>query len=643
MEPETSVNIITTEQTDQDEEIDSSPSIVNTNIPWDMDQYDSNLQRTFDLGTFSWPSDHLTRLLNPRNLLGSLPSFKTFIKNYSRYRYDMEITFHINPTISHHGLLCLAQWMGSAVPTDDEWCYLEHRILSAGNPEKVTINLPWREKTAGINNSWSQRVSYRVLTPLRHLSTSTPSLKIHMTVKLTNFVAMTYLKVQMEETDKETEEKSSGKLSNVAHRVNTIASVMRPLPVVGGIASAVSEVASFSENLFKYFGWTKPTTVEKTLLTKECSYAHMVNGRGIAQHVKMGMDQTAVMADDRETFREDYPVLTMKQLCLRPRYVSKHAITPSTGTIDINVNMPNWINMFRSYRGSHKFLFYFSGSVHTDARIMFSIGTSGTDGPHMYVDISGDTVVKFSVPYTGSTFSWDSSTTIVRLTVVNPPSAAMLEASTTVDCALYHSFGEDTEFYQFLGVDSTEDLYVQFSPNKEFEEVFEGLAPMNFQPTNHPLTGSVASTIKEILMTPVLLSEKINVHPEMNLKLTSVLQFLGYFAMHRVNLRITVKSNTAKKAWLTSASKTNPVMIQANPDEDLTVEIPLTDMRNYWEYYHTIKFPIEATNASIWVSISDDSSFGSFKGYSHGDPIASIEAPKQVEEDSSTPKPLNEL
>lgn len=598
----------TTDVLQQDEPVDVYP------------YYDENspevLERWYTLDEKQWPLNDNPVEINPYKLINNVPNLKRVAETHSRIKSDMEIEFKITPTIGHYGLLLIFLKHRALLPSQlytNSHC--EHYVLSANNPEQIRIRIPHRSWYYHDAKGASRiRVCYQRLGQLRDMSDATAKLDIHILARFVDPSLYVHAQMDYEEVDEETESKSRGKLTNIAHNVKVVTGAVKDLPVIGGIASTVSNVAGFSEKLFDYFGWTKPTTVEKVVLTKECSYAHMANGRGIAQHIKLIDDQTAVMADDREIFREKYPVLTIKDLALRPLISWQDTLSANTTTALIPLRMPEWLEWFHGWRGGFKFMIYFAASLYTTCRVMIHTGKE-EDGPHMFVDIKGDTIVKFTTPYEEPTFTRGSGgIPHPRVKMVNKPSASIANADTSIEMIVWQSFAEDFELYDFRGYDSMyvdDTVMAQLCVNEEFQDTFDGIIPCKFLPTNQPLTGVCSMSIKEILMTPIYIG-KTNVTHDTILHLTSALRFLAYFVTHRINLRITLKGGTNKSA-VKDVGRVLAPRLHAEDHESLDVEIPLTDYKQLAGYYKDVLMKVEGTNVGIWISISDDSSFGNFE------------------------------
>lgn len=606
---------ILTEHTDQ-----NTTEVLQQDEPMDVyPYYDENspevLERWYTLSTSQWPITNNVTNIVPHSLITSIPNLQRVANTHSRMKSDMEIEFKITPTIGHYGLLLifLKHDQNATTSTYDN-SHCEHYILSANSPEQIRIRIPHRSwYYHDVKGESRVRICFQRLGQLRDMSDATAKLDIHILARFVNPSLYVHAQMDYEEVDKETEDKSRGKLTNIAHNVKVVTGAVKDLPVIGGIASTVSNVAGFSEKLFDYFGWTKPTTVEKVMLTKECSYAHMANGRGIAQHIKLIDDQTAVMADDREIFREKYPVLTIKDLALRPLIVHQHTINATTTTVVFPLRMPEWIEWFHGWRGGLKFMIYFAASLYTTCRVLIHAGKE-EDGPHMFVDVKGDTIVKFTLPYEEPTFTHTpGGLPQVRIKMINKPSASIANADTNIETVIWQSFAEDFELYDFRGYDSLyeDTATAQLCINEEFQETFDGIIPCKFLPTNQPLTGVCSMSIKEILMTPIYIGTQDVTHDTV-LHLTAALRFLAFFKTHRINLRITLKGGTNKSAVKDVGRKLAP-RIHAENHESLDVEIPLTNYKQLAGYYKDVLMRVAGTNVGIWISISDDSSFGNFE------------------------------
>lgn len=605
---------LTTEQTDQ-----TTTSTTQDDHPMDVyPYYDENspetLERWYTFLERPWPTTNSVVSFNPYTLMTHTLKLREISATHSRMKSDMEVEFKINPTIGHYGLLLIFLKYDLPIKEDSySNSHCEHYILSANNPEQIRIRIPYSSwYYHDVKTSSRLRICYQRLGPLRDMSDATAKLDIHIMARFINPSLHVHAQMDYEKVDKETEQKSRGKLTNIAHNVKVVTGAVKDLPVIGGIASSISNVAGFSEKLFNYFGWTKPTTIEKVVLTKECSYAHMANGRGIAQHIKLMDDQTAIMADDQEIFRERYPVLTIKDIALRPLLTYQHTLDINTATVPVPIRMPDWVSWFHGWRGGMKFMIYFAGSLYTTCRVLVHTGRE-ENGPHMFVDVKGDTIVKFTVPYEEPTFTHESGNLpTLRVKMINKPSASIANADTDVEMVVWQSFAEDFELYDFRGYDSMfeDEVTVQLCINEEFQDTFDGIIPCKFLPTNQPLTGVCSMSIKEVLMTPIYIGTADVTHDTI-LHLTAALRFLAYFRTHRINLRISLKGGTNKSAVKDVGRKLSP-RLHAEDHESLDVELPLTNYKQLAGYYKNILMKVEGTNVGVWISISDDSSFGNF-------------------------------
>ncbi len=289
---------------------------------------------------------------------------------------------------------------------------------------------------------------------------------------------------------KEAEQKSefktvSGSLS-IASKISAALSVV---PVVGGVAAIASPLLMGASLIAKGFGYNYPSSLIEPSRMLPVTVPNMAPGRGLDPVPQLGMDpENRIATEDVYTQDRDYQKLDEYKML--PSLVATFHFD-STATLNASVySMPilptymaqntsnevfsitpvgNIATKFKYWKGGMKFLLHFFASKFLTARVRiewhYNPATINTvtntdigDILSLTVDIAGDTIVPFMVPYLSDTL-WlpvippniaASLTASAQYTigsfaviVVNRPIAANTVGATTIDCAVWMSAAED--------------------------------------------------------------------------------------------------------------------------------------------------------------------------------------------------------
>lgn len=376
----------------------------------------------------------------------------------SRFRYfraDIEVQVRLNSTNFHYGqLLC------HSLPdtTDIEYdslvtdiytaSQLNSYLLLANSATSVTFDIPYQHQgdfvdiSDVVNDPDSlARVAFWILSPLS-TSADSASSTVDVTVwaRFKNFhingpsakgytmPTMTFFdkkknkkvkpKIQMQ--SEEVGKSINGVISGIGERVKAFASSFKKIPIVGGLAKPVLDIA---EDL----GLDKPNSLQSVQPVARNSSKGLINGKGLQDAIPLGLDPKAHLSDDQRIFGAYEPeCISFKALARRPSLrdwvnipvttvagttIKTYDIAPvgnNTGTVIYD----NWLactcRFFELWRGDMDFMFVFSTSGFTSARFRISWVPSADSDPETdnggdiisnIVDVKGDTIYRVSIPF----------------------------------------------------------------------------------------------------------------------------------------------------------------------------------------------------------------------------------------------------
>lgn len=214
---------------------------------------------------------------------------------------------------------------------------------------------------------------------------------------------------------------------NVGQRMSAFASKFSQIPIVGEVAKPIQWIGDLLGDL----GMDKPDNlrpVEKVFIEP---FMTGFSGKGLAPSVSMSLNPEAKVSDDELIFGRSSPITrSFRAMAMTPSLWGCWDIlyTSEANTIitDIPVEptprfVPNarywtWCSAaashFLLWRGSMKFMFVFTTSQFTTARVRLTYHpeaasvnveeNNGGDVISQIVDIKGDTICKVTVPYLNS-------------------------------------------------------------------------------------------------------------------------------------------------------------------------------------------------------------------------------------------------
>jgi len=461
----------------------------------------------------------LTAISFPR-ALWMVASEQYKLNNYRHFRGEVEVEVKFSAARTCGGSL-LVSWVpnGSTDVASGlnmfQCSSLPHVIADVGSSTPVKFVIPWRTVVESLpigNNDGVNRTigSMRVwvLTPLiSGVLATAPSVIVSIFARFINAtvdapthaatsypVLMSGRAVRESKRGKEAMEKSRTNLiSGPATAVADFAGKLTDIPVVGGIASAVSAGARAVGGVASALGFDKPASLQPVTFHTEGSIRDLPLGMGLSPSLVMALDPAQkvstsvdVISGD-ESERNIYSIMRIPHLIAAPStaitssstvrgHYADYPVTPWHSASDC-AGSKSYLafisELFAYWRGDIKYLFRFVTTPFTTAKLMIAwipeediipmtISLEGIGNvAHLIFDVNGTTEVQFSVPY-ARTDMWcatygrvtDDPTTYnghLVVYVINPPSTADSAGSSAIYMQVFHAAGENFQVHQLLG------------------------------------------------------------------------------------------------------------------------------------------------------------------------------------------------
>lgn len=395
--------------------------------------------------------------------------------------------------------------------------YHNHLILHASDTETVwDITLPYKNY---ISNSFLTLIlcPYTLVGP--------PDSSTNISVKVYGAVTDPLFGPIDIQSDRETTVKSETRvLSGALKGLDMIGNSLSRVPIIGGIASTISRFANPMAAFFERHGLQKPTDISAPTVTTISTSENTSLSRGLFSGYKFSIDQETKMSTDPTLYPDpqisDSSLLLLSQVPgLVHLAAAPNATTATTlpgpaptglfyGTTDKTETFFRLVSRHANYySGSTKYQLHFVTSPFTSARfVIYMVRGTSTDidwaaHPHKIVDVTGHTVVNFTVPYMGYApmqRTTDASPYTVRVLAINPPVASNTAYSTAVNLVCFAAAGEDVEY---SGEQHT-PVYPQSSLTKVFATTFDPLVPAVAVKQSPTGTSERLSHINDVLLRP---------------------------------------------------------------------------------------------------------------------------------------------
>lgn len=490
------------------------------------------LQREYQVSDIAWSYTNVGNaniaILQFPKLLTDLTPVWDRLKRFVYFRADLHLRFRVNTTPYHYGAVLVSTQGNSPVSTD----WAEHVVqmsgsqsvvLSANSQTPVDMEIPYllpveylRNKTTFTNEL--AEVQIRVISPLKISGSGTnPAISISVFAAFKNIkllgastiVATSDLKVSKKTSPKEETQKKQGFIGKSAKVVGDIAGSLSKLPVIGGIASAVSPIADAVGFVADIFGWDKPPVLKPARPVSILPAHDWQTNRTAIDSVVFGPDQDYRVSTEDSVFGVSTPeARSLKALIMRPMYSHTASITSAQAastvfhTINVKPYKPvtdavskTWPDFLShlckfhdSWRGGIKYLVYVSTSSYTSARVRVTYQPNGGavasvpnggEANSRVVEIQGDTIFTFTVPYTSDSAYEkvyrdiaDTNTGIGRL---HFSLVSTVQTSGSTDTIYFNVFRAGAEDFEFNNPCNVVQPNCDFQ--KEFKKTFDSIIP----------------------------------------------------------------------------------------------------------------------------------------------------------------------
>lgn len=510
----------------------SVPDTVELLVPTRSEGLEDILEREYQVADIAWAYSDVGNIniasLNFPALLIALAPVWDRLKRFAWFRADLRLRFRVNTTPYHYGTVIVATQPASP-DTATEWAAhivqmtgSQSMLLSANNQTPVDMDIPFvlpmeylpvlSTLTDDIAN-----VKIRVLNPLKIAGAGTnPTISISVfasfkNVKLMGASAIVANSKSTVSPKKETKKKQ-GFIGKFAGTVGSIAGAMTKVPIIGGIAAAVSPIADAIGSVADWFGWDKPPVLKPTRPTHDVPNHDWTTVRSAIDTTVLGPDQDYRLSTESTVYGVDTPeAQSFKALIQRPMLSDTFAITSAQATSTVFKTlqvkpfhctsdglskvyfdyMSHMCRFFDSWRGGIKYLVFVSTSAYTSARVRVTYQPNdgavasvpnGGEANSKIVEIQGDTMFSFTVPFVSNAAYKPTSTDIADTSGSTSGIGQLLfslvsltRTSGSTDTIYFNIFRAAAEDFEF---NTPSDMVV---PNcdyhSEFKNTFDSIVP----------------------------------------------------------------------------------------------------------------------------------------------------------------------
>lgn len=477
------------------------------------------------------------------NLVDKLSSFKYF-------RSKVKVSIRINATKFHYGLIGIS-WLPHYYSVDQginqEFPYKNYDVfqamnnnamlMSANDTSTLQFEIPWitpyqyldlqRYADTATNPSWESfigQVQIWVLNPLRNVSASgTTEVRVSIQAQfvdpvVTGMVPFKYISTCpasaftedfVAQMDQEQMDKSLQSIvAGVRETKKGAQDFISSMPII-------PEMASKTIGFLESIGLDKPLSLEAPKMVNFQLAPDFPSGNGLEVSNCLGLDPQNAVSVSSRLFAETPEAMDYLCIARKPSLFSLGsfdsnstegaliAIWPVTPSIS-HLGTPNYFSPtylayvsspFTYWNGSIKYMFYFTASQYSTARVRISwlpseptstapfIFGSG-DFPSKVVDITGDTIAEVVVPYVNPYYALEVGHLEDEAGAVLPPVAfngylmlhvynSPITVETTGDSRIYFSAfiagGEDFTLHKLKSVYQVYDAPFLTGPPAEDE------------------------------------------------------------------------------------------------------------------------------------------------------------------------------
>jgi hypothetical protein len=502
-----------------------SEQLRNSLNPFADQGLDAVLSRPYKVTDFTWNSTDATGVVCYQailpELLFSIPNIASKLTAFRYLNTACKISFRVNGTQYLSGRLLVAS-LPFQTPTTS-WrnnfgtiIQGPHVLMSANSTESVEITMPWlnpmnfRDLTAGPEGAYIGMIYVAVMHPLSTVSTSSAtSIKVSV---FAEFVRPIVAGMDLVGTPALGGFEKHSNISEMVGKIQkgVLEGVSSASSTVSGLLSAAGPLLDMATKVAPMVLDKPPNLAVTQFFTKRnASDFALVSGVQMASPV--AAHANAQVSVDRGIQGEENPQPGFVEMCGRPglcklfSFDTTYTVGTELMTLPVrpNVSLPLLVGattyqslppvcyfsqFFRFWRGGMKYLFVFSASSFTSARVRISYMPSNAvstdppenqagDVPSAIVSINGDTLYELEIPYLSQTLYKEvgvptsassdiSAMGRITMTLVNAVLSAP-GATATIWCSVYQSAGTGfqlmmpdgwsvaiTPVWSFIAVDS---------------------------------------------------------------------------------------------------------------------------------------------------------------------------------------------
>jgi len=397
-----------------------------------------------------------------------------------------------------------------------------HVLVSASAAEAAIFDVPFVSNKRALDlNSYAidemGKFRIHVLNPLTHINAQVCSAQIIVTAQFLD--AQLFLPIDKFATQSKS---NGGNLEAKRKALNkSITSEYENLKASASNIETPSFVSQYTD-FFKavstplligatMLGLSKPATQDKTTVMKVNPYHDLTTGKGIDTNVVLAMDPDNKISTMPNVGGISEDEMDLKYVVGTPMLINSNGYLPNTpptlvmsmGPFDYaNCFVDHITQMFAYWSGSYKYKAYITASRMHNVRGVFYLTSTATNTNwencyHKVVDITGDTEVEFTIPYTPSSVSTNriNSDYGVYFAILS-----WSQASDSVSNPIYiNSYKAGASDFRFGGL--REVVFTkQSNPRKDFSSVFEPIHPSitGYEPVD-VIYGEEYTTVREII------------------------------------------------------------------------------------------------------------------------------------------------
>lgn len=464
------------------------------------------LRRSYLIAQINWTPSFVGYLLAFPQSLFAVEAISNFLSVYEYIRAGVRITVRVNSTPYHQGALLTAilPCRQGATVTDYQYANMRPVVLSASVQDSTTIDVPYMNPLSWLDIATcaDYAICTFALRPFNNLITTSTGVPASCTVsifasfldpKVAGFVEPSSIRNRMKDrmkaqsvterratftnskaevvpvpesdTKKEGEDKSKNgtTVQGIQKVVGGASEILKMIPVLGPIWTPIAKfISTFGKVLDEPFNPAVPQGIDQNLNFNDLAHCQgLFSGQQLTLYPgvqtskeNFGMESSYMMIHELA----QVPALHYQTSFTTQDQVVSIGLTPLTPNNVAGVDFLGFVAAeFTLWRGSIKYFFHFVNSAFYSARFRISYATTAPgsgdgDLPQMIVDVKGDTMTEFCVPYlyptpwrpTGDSFVAGNPKLTVEM--ITPISGSTSPSTPLIYLNVWRSGGEDIQF-----------------------------------------------------------------------------------------------------------------------------------------------------------------------------------------------------